>query len=435
MGVIDASRRNCEARDARSSGENYRDGKGFETMSQSGQLRIAFLTARNPLDRRSWSGTHYHLYQALRKHCGTVTVIGPIQPIRTFTGKIISKALRRFTGRSYLYNHTLGLSRKMARMAEKQLKNTTFDLIFSPAASTLLAHLVTDIPIVSLSDTTFSLMHGYNPEFSNVLESSKREAEILELMATRKASLLLFSSSWAAASAIHDYGALPERVHIVPFGANFEGGGTLHEPYQHQDTCRLLFVGVDWKYKGGDIAFETLVELRKLGIKSSLTVVGCMPPSSLSHADMCVIPFLDKNDISQKNKLAQLFANSDFLIFPTRTDCFGIVACEACAFGLPVIATATGGVPEIVRDGVNGCLLSMEAGGSRYAQVIREVYSDPTRYERMRKAARREFETRLNWDAWGRTVARLLNNLVENERRSHSSASSVVSQVDYSQVG
>jgi len=77
----------------------------------------------------------------------------------------------------------------------------------------------------------------------------------------------------------------------------------------------------------------------------------------------------------------------------------------------------------------------MEAGGSRYAQVIREIYNDPTRYERMRKAARREFETRLNWDAWGRTVARLLNNLVENERRSHSSASSVVSQVDYSQVG
>jgi glycosyltransferase involved in cell wall biosynthesis len=128
---------------------------------------------------------------------------------------------------------------------------------------------------------------------------------------------------------------------------------------------------------------------------------------------MRVIPFLNKNHAGDRDRLTQLYLHSDFFLLPTRLDCSPIVTCEACAFGLPVISTQTGGVPEIVRQGVNGYLLPMEARGAEYAEVIRKVYLDAARYQQMRKAARVEFETRLNWDAWGMKVATLLKQLAK----------------------
>jgi len=316
-------------------------------------------------------------------------------------------------GKTYLNNHTMGLSRKAARLAERRLAGKDFDLIFAPAASTLLAHLKTSLPVVSLSDATFARVVDYLPEFTNAFRRCQREADTIERLGIRNANLLLFSNSWAAESAIRDYQAPPEKVHVVPFGANFEGIESIsRQQHQPADVCRILFVGVSWKGKGGDIAFETLLELEKLGVSSRLTIVGCVPPSSFRHPHINVIPFLNKNDRVERGRLAEVYTNSDFFLLPTRCDCSPIVTCEACAFGLPVIATQTGGVPEIVRDGVNGYLLPLKARGADYAKVISGIYRDPARHEQMRKSARLEFETRLNWDAWGKTVADLLKQTV-----------------------
>jgi len=55
---------------------------------------------------------------------------------------------------------------------------------------------------------------------------------------------------------------------------------------------KFLFVGVDWKRKGGDIALETIDLLDKKGYDVHFTACGCTPPNS--HPKMVVIPFLDK---------------------------------------------------------------------------------------------------------------------------------------------
>src|SRR5205085_12222674 len=136
------------------------------------------------------------------------------------------------------------------------------------------------------------------------------------------------------------------------------------------EQCRLLFLAVGWARKGGDIAFETLLKLEELGIQAELIVCGCTPPKGTAHKRMRVIPFLDKNDERQRKELEQLLMAADFLLVPTRSDAYGLAYCEASAFGLPVITTRTGGVPEVVRDGENGFLLPYEARGAAYAEVI-----------------------------------------------------------------
>jgi glycosyltransferase involved in cell wall biosynthesis len=264
------------------------------------------------------------------------------------------------------------------------------------------------------------LLIDYYPEFSNVLKSSVRQMHRMQHRTLAKASQIVFSSTWAAQSAVEDYHADPQKVHVVPFGANLERPPAKERVLQRQKSrrCRLLFVGVDWQRKGGDIAFETLRALDEMGIQAELIICGCTPPKSFSHERMKVIPFLDKNDERQRKELDDLYMNADFFLVPSRQEGYGIVFCEASAFGLPIITTNTGGISEIVEDGENGFLLPLDARGVAYAEVIADVYRDDQRYIQLMKGARAAFDRRLNWDAWGVAVKEILTQLLDAESSS-----------------
>jgi glycosyltransferase involved in cell wall biosynthesis len=274
------------------------------------------------------------------------------------------------------------------------------------------AYLETDVPIMLVLDATHARVCQYYPNYSNLLGQSCRELDSIENRAIRKAALLLYATNWAAQSAIEDYHADPAKVHVVPFGANLDSQPlhTVLAMRKRSDRCRLLFVGVNWERKGGDIAVETLKRLEALNIPAELIVCGCIPPSDVSHPSIRVIPYLNKHDPEQRAELDALYLSSDFLLLPTRNECYGIAFCEASAFGLPAVTTHTGGVPEIVRDGETGFVLPLSARGEAYAAVIARAYGDEARYAELVSASRSAFEDRLNWDAWGTSAAHLIEN-------------------------
>ena len=232
----------------------------------------------------------------------------------------------------------------------------------------------------------------------------------MERAAIQKACLLVYPSEWVAESAARDYGADRSKISVIPFGANLEQIPPRENILRKEksEQCRLLFVGVDWVRKGGDIAFETLIKLREMGVPAELTVCGCVPPKQSMRTAMTVIPFIDKHDETQSRRLAELYFKSDFLLLPTRAECFGIVFCEANAFGLPAITTDTGGVSGAVHNGENGFALPVSAGASEYARLISELWRDRAAYSSLARSSRTAFEQRLNWDAWGTQMAKSL---------------------------
>jgi glycosyltransferase involved in cell wall biosynthesis len=379
-------------------------------------MQIAVVTSFDSRDRSRWSGTPYYMVKSLEKHCNSVAYVCPIISNYEILGKVINKFTRYFSKKKYDYKRSIFLAKRYARLIEKRILDVGYDLIFAPAGAPLIAFLRTKLPIVLTVDTTFSLMKDYYPEFSNLVDVSIKEGYVIAKRAMERANLLLYPSKWAAESAINEYKVDRKKTHVIPYGANLEEDDIPEKSEilseRRHDVCRLLFLGVDWKRKGGEIAFETLVELENFGVSAHLTVCGCIPPKDFSSDRMTVIPFLDKNDWQQRARLTELFLKSHFLFVPTRSEAYGLVFCEGNAYGLPAITTKTGGVTGIVKDGENGFMLPIEARGDRYAKLIAKIFCDEQRYYALVKSSRAAFDTRLNWNVWGERVTSLIEQII-----------------------
>lgn len=393
--------------------------------SETKRIKIAFLTAFDLQDIRfwSWAGTFYYMAQALQKHCGEISYIGPIHCWEQSVAKIIHKGSRLLLKKNFTSYHNFLVAKKYAKVAARRLAEGSFDVIVAPAGVPEIAFLETDVPIILVEDATYGLLINNYPDYSNLLSRSIYELHALESLAIKRASMVVTTSAWGAQSAINDYHADQQKVHVVPFGANFEAPPSkeLALTRNKSDKCRLLFVGGDWQRKGGDIAFETLVKLEERGIRAELIICGCIPPNTFSHERMRIIPFLDKKDEGQRKEFEQLYLTSDFLLLPTRNDCTPTVFREASAYGLPSITTNIGGVTEDVRDDENGFVLPYNARGDAYAEVIMKIYQDDQHYQALVKSSRAAFDDRLNWDSWGMTIKDLIAQLPGRETRTSTS--------------
>lgn len=96
-------------------------------------------------------------------------------------------------------------------------------------------------------------------------------------------------------------------------------------------------------------------------------------------------------------ELAAAVACADVLVFPSQTDTLGLVLLEAMAAGVPVVATRSGGVTDVIRDGFNGLLFEPGDAAAATAAVQRLLEDRITR-ELIRVAGRREAE-RWTWAA------------------------------------
>ena len=123
------------------------------------------------------------------------------------------------------------------------------------------------------------------------------------------------------------------RTAVLSFGSRKPG------------PCRLLFIGVNWEEKGADTAVETLAELRARGVETELVICGCTPPKPISQDGLTIIPYLDKNDREQRNRLDQLYRDADLFLLPTRADCNPLCFAKRLPMACPALCEPPAGCP------------------------------------------------------------------------------------------
>ncbi len=123
-------------------------------------------------------------------------------------------------------------------------------------------------------------------------------------------------------------------------------------------------------------------------IDARLVLVGDGPdrPAATAEAERLGIAD-DVLLLGKQDSVAELLACADLFLLPSQSESFGLSALEALASGVPVIATRTGGLPDVVEDGVTGCLAEVgdvERMGAEGARILR----DGATWSRMSAAAR-----------------------------------------------
>jgi glycosyltransferase involved in cell wall biosynthesis len=384
-------------------------------------MRVAYVTpfdAKTLSSQNNWSGTGYYIAQSMQSQSIPLDYVGPLQDRLGL--QILGKSKSRyysFFGKKYIkYVEPLVL-KNYARQISEKLNNFSSDIVFS-ASSDSIAYLECDQPIVFWADATFANLIDFYPEYSNLCKESLQNAYSVQSTSLQKSRLAIYSSDWAAQTAISYYHTDPEKVKVVPFGANVETRKSIDEiksliesrPF---NKCKLLFLGVDWFRKGGDIALEVAKHLNQSGLDTELTLVGCQPsykeplPSFVNS-----LGFINKSTQEGKKKIYQLIAESHFLILPSIADCTPIVFCEANSLGVPCISKKIGGIPTIIKNDLNGKLFDASSAPSEYCEYIFNIFSNYTQYKELALSAFNEYESRLNWRIAGKQIRDLLTTIV-----------------------
>ena len=369
---------------------------------------LLIISPHDTLSKKAWSGTPYYLVNALRARFPRVCVISGLSS--TFILRGVKRGLAPFRIDPL---RELTTSKIINAFLSGRIQAARPDLIFSLGASHMVAALKSEKLIAHFSDATFAAMLDYNKDFSGLARRTIKQGHLQEGAALRRADLVLLPSKWAAQSAITDYGVSPEKVECVPLGANFDDWPKWRGRQRRDATLRLLFVGVNWEQKGGDIAFQVLLNLKDRGLDAELHVVGCRVPAGITDTSLHIHGYLSKSRLSEFQKLRSLYESASFFLLPTRSEAYGLVFAEASAYGLPSIARRTGGTEAVVEDEVNGVLIPASAPPDVYAEWIHRCWEDETRYEKLRASSRKRFEEHLNWDAWATRVSRRLDELYE----------------------
>lgn len=113
--------------------------------------------------------------------------------------------------------------------------------------------------------------------------------------------------------------------------------------------------------------------------------------------------------------MAEIYRLGDLLVVPSRfEEPFSMVAIEAMASGLPVLALAKGGMKEYMTDGDNALVLPPDADAADLAAAIRAAAeAPPERLERVARAARRLVESRFTWAHVARETERLYREMLQ----------------------
>ena len=375
-------------------------------------MKIAYVTSYDAKNIHEWSGTGYYISRTLHDNGFVVDYIGNLRNKIPVLMKIKRRFYSKFLKETYLSDREPFNLNYYARQIEERLSLTTFDFIFSPGTIPI-SCLHTNLPIVFWTDATFAGMIDFYPSFSRLCRETIRNGNRMEQQALSKARLAIYSSDWAAKTAIDNYHVDPKKVKVVPYGANVDCRRTLEDIRMILETkslnvCKLLFIGVDWERKGGPIALRTAEILKQLGVNVYLNIVGCKAPDNLpdfvtSHG------FISKANLNGNQFIEKLFIDSHFLILPTRAECAAVVFAEASSFGLPSLATNVGGVSTIVKDDVNGKLFSLEDPAEKYSEYIVNTMSTKEKYNQLAMSAFREYQQRLNWASAGQQVRQLIN--------------------------
>lgn len=305
-----------------------------------------------------------------------------------------------------------------------------------------LAKLLYDIPLVVSAHS----LEPLRPWKAEQLGGGYRVSSFAERITFENADAVVAVSNGMRDDILRSYPAVdPDKVHVIFNGIDLS---RWHRP----DTAEAEANAVEVRKRFGiDPDRPTVVFVgritRQKGLAYFLRSVELLPPEVqvvlcagapdteeiAKETEDLVANLQEKrtgvihiDEMLDHTSLVAVLAGADVFATPSIYEPLGIVNLEAMALGLPVVGTATGGIPDVIVDGVTGYLVPIEQeqdGTGRpldpkkfeadFAAALTECLSDPERAKKMGEAGLERAREHFSWEAIGKQTVELYSTLVK----------------------
>ena len=196
-------------------------------------------------------------------------------------------------------------------------------------------------------------------------------------------------------------GALEEKVRVVGIAAQPLNQSKIWSVRNHDDSIRLLCVAHIRPLKGQEILIKALHSLQNNRVK--LSMVGGIKDKNYELKIKSLVEELGLVKQVQfvgrleGDDLSKAYQEADIFILPSLYEAYGIVVQEAMSFGLPVVVSDVGGIPEQVSDGVEGFIVPPNDPDA-LVNVLNLLVADPKLRIKMGKRGRERAAKLFTWD-------------------------------------
>lgn len=191
-------------------------------------------------------------------------------------------------------------------------------------------------------------------------------------------------------------GANPYKIEVIPCGVDFKHFVPQNRQQARkrlglkQDQPVLLFVGRLDPFKGPDLLLREAAMMEE---EAQVVIVGgrLTGDKELQQLRQLAAELnLDERvhflGARPKHELPTIYSAADVMVMPSYHESFGMAAVESLACGTPVVATRTGGLTTIIRNGETGCLVPRSPGA--FAEKLDMLLRNPGLLAQMRLATR-----------------------------------------------
>jgi glycosyltransferase involved in cell wall biosynthesis len=234
--------------------------------------------------------------------------------------------------------------------------------------------------------------------------SEAARLDALERVSLHTVSAVVATSSWTSNRLVAHHSLPPTKVHVAVPGVD-----AAPVTASSVSGSRLLCVAAVTPRKGHDVLLAALRSLSDL--EWSCVCVGTLDRAPSFVASLPPVPGVRFAGPLTGPELAACFAAADLLVLPSRAEPYGMVATEALACGVPVLATAVDGLPEALGHTSTGAvpgLLVPPDDPVALADSLRQWLTEPALRELLRETALVRRAELPDWSLTARDLAGVL---------------------------
>jgi glycosyltransferase involved in cell wall biosynthesis len=300
-------------------------------------------------------------------------------------------------------NWTLRGSLRAARAVRAELKREPLDALFvhTQTIALFLGPVMRKVPTLFSTDATPLNYDTLATHYGDRVHAAPVERAKLAAhrAIVRRARSFTAWSEWAKTSLVSDYGADASLVTVIHPGTVLSRFPPPREGVARREgPLRVLFVGGDFKRKGGDVLLEARRRMKNAA-ELHLVTGAEVPDEKGVHVYRGIKPL--------SPELLRLYADADAFVLPTRGDCLAVVLGEAMAACLPIITTAVGAHAEAVENERSGYIVPTDDAAA-VADRLDRLASDPELARRLGMRARAVGEERFDMKKNANRIADLL---------------------------